>query len=365
MAKTSLYNAHLKAGAKMVDFAGWEMPVQYKGIIEEHNNVRANAGLFDVSHMGEIFVSGKDSLKYLQTLVPQNIEKLVDRKALYCQFTNQNGGIIDDLFVYKLKESYYLLIVNASRINEDYSWMAKNINNFDVNVENKSDIYSMLALQGPKAADIMEAAGIKKEDLPHTMYIKEMNLLNDDILVSRTGYTGEDGFEIIVKNEKAEELWDLLLEKGKPYNIMPIGLGARDTLRLEAAMSLYGNELDENTTPVEAGLTWSLDKNKTADYIGKDIIFSQLQNGAKKKLIGFKMLDKAIARHGYDIYINNEKSGYVTSGCVAPSVGYNIGLGYIDKKLNIDDTIQIMIRGKLLNAVITGKNFIKKHNKGN
>lgn len=365
MAKTSLYNAHIKAGAKMVDFAGWEMPVQYKGIIEEHNNVRNNAGLFDVSHMGEIFVSGEDSLKYLQMLVPQNIEKLIDKKAIYCQFTNQNGGIIDDLFIYKLEDNHYLLIVNASRINDDYNWMIKNINNFNVNVENKSDIYSMLALQGPKAADILEAAGIKKEYQPHTMYIKEIKLLNDNILISRTGYTGEDGFEIIVKNEKAEELWNLLLEKGKPFNIMPVGLGARDTLRLEAAMSLYGNELDENTTPVEAGLVWSLDKNKTENYIGKDVIFNQLQNGAPKKLIGFKMQDRAIARHGYDIYINNEKSGYVTSGCVAPSIGCNIGLGYIDKKLNINDTIQIMIRGRLFNAVITSKNFIKKNNKGN
>lgn len=367
MARTYLYNNHVKLGAKMVDFAGWDMPVQYTSIIEEHNNVRNNAGLFDVSHMGEIFVTGKDSLAYLQHLVPQDVAKLVDKKARYCQFTNEKGGIVDDLFVYKLEENRYLLVVNASRLEADHNWMLKNKGSYDVNIENKSDIYSMVALQGPKASDILEEAGIKKENQPRTMYIMETKLLNDDVFVSRTGYTGEDGFEIIISNEKVSELWELLLEKGKKYNIMPIGLGARDTLRLEAAMSLYGNELNENTTPVEASLSWSLDKEKTLDYIGKDIILNQLKNGTDKKLIAFKMTDRAIARHEYPIYYNNEEIGHVTSGCVAPFLGQNIGLGYIktDKNLKINDTIQIMIRNKLYNAVITSKNFIQKHNRNN
>ena len=367
MARTYLYNNHVKLGAKMVDFAGWDMPVQYTSIIEEHNNVRNNAGLFDVSHMGEIFVTGKDSLAYLQHLVPQDVAKLVDKKALYCQLTNEKGGIVDDLFVYKLEENRYLLLVNASRLDADYNWMSKNKGKYDVIVDNKSDVYSMVALQGPKAADILEEAGIKKENQPRTMYIMETKLLNEDIFVSRTGYTGEDGFEIIIRNEKVSELWELLLEKGKKYNIMPIGLGARDTLRLEAAMSLYGNELNENTTPVEASLSWSLDKEKTLDYIGKDIILNQLKNGTDKKLIAFKMTDRAIARHEYPIYYNNEEIGHVTSGGVAPFLGQNIGLGYIktDKNLKINDTIQIMIRNKLYNAVITSKNFIQKHNRNN
>ncbi len=367
MARTYLYNNHVKLGAKMVDFAGWDMPVQYTSIIEEHNNVRNNAGLFDVSHMGEIFVSGEEALNYLQYLVPQNVAKLEDKKALYCQFTNEKGGIVDDLFVYKLRENYYLLVVNASRLNADYDWMLKNKGTYKVTVENKSDIYSMVALQGPKAADILEAAGIKKENQPKTMYIMETKLVNADAFVSRTGYTGEDGFEIIIKNEKVSELWELLLEKGKPFGIMPIGLGARDTLRLEAAMSLYGNELNENTSPIEASLTWSIDKEKQLDYIGKNIIQSQLKNGTDKKLMAFKMTDRAIPRHEYPICLNNEEIGHVTSGGVAPSISQNIGLGYVktDKNLKIGDTIQIMIRNKLYNAVISSKNFIQKHNRNN
>ncbi len=366
MAKTFLYNNHIKLGAKMVDFAGWEMPVQYTSIIEEHNNVRNNAGLFDVSHMGEIFVTGKNSLDFLQTLVPQDVEKLINKKALYCQFTNEKGGIVDDLLIYKLKENNYLLIVNASRLEADYNWLIQNKLNFDVTIDNKSEIYSMVALQGPKASDILNEIGIKKENQPKTFHIDEYKLLNEDVFISRTGYTGEDGFEIIISNEKVSELWELILEKGKPYGIMPIGLGARDTLRLEAAMSLYGNELNENTTPVEAGLTWTIDKDKKQNYIGKNIIQNQLQSGTDKRLIAFKMTDKAIARHEYPIYSDNKEIGYVTSGCIAPTIGKNIGLGYIsNKNLKINDTIQIMIRNKFYNAQITDKNFIQKHNKGN
>ena len=367
MARTYLYNNHIKLGAKMVDFAGWEMPVQYTSILEEHNNVRKNAGLFDVSHMGEIFVTGADALNFLQNLVPQNVEKLIDKKALYCQFTNENGGIVDDLLIYKLKENDYLLIVNASRLETDHNWLLKNKKAYNVNIENKSDIYSMVALQGPKASQILSEIGIPINEQPKTFYITEAKLLNEDVYISRTGYTGEDGFEIIIRNEKVSELWETILEKGKPYNIMPIGLGARDTLRLEAAMSLYGNELNENTSPVEANLSWTIDKDKTQNYIGKDIIMSQLKNGTDKRLIAFKMLDRGIARHEYGIFYNNEEIGKVTSGCIAPFIGQNIGLGYIktDKNLKVNDTIQIKIRDKMYNAMITTKDFITKHNKGN
>lgn len=367
MARTFLYDDHVKLGAKMVDFAGWDMPVQYSSIIEEHNNVRKNAGLFDVSHMGEIFVYGKDALKYLQTLVPQDISKVIDKKAKYCQFTMPTGGIIDDLFIYKLEDENYLLVVNASRLEADFNWMIEHKNDFDVEVKNLSDDLSMVAIQGPKASDIMAELGLSKENQPHTMYIEITDLIGEKVFISRTGYTGEDGFEIIIKNEKVSELWNKLLEKGKPFGILPIGLGARDTLRLEAAMSLYGHELNEETTPVEATLAWSIDKEKTEDYIGKDVIQNQLTNGVEKKLIAFKMADRAIARHSYPIYLNNEEIGHVTSGCIAPFLGENIGLGYIktNKNLKINDTIQIMIRNKLYNAIITSKNFIEKHNKGN
>ncbi len=367
MARTFLYNNHIKLGAKMVDFAGWDMPVQYTSIIEEHNNVRNNAGLFDVSHMGEIFISGKGALDFLQSLVPQNIAKIEDKKALYCQLTNEKGGIVDDLLIYKLEENNYLAVVNASRVQVDYNWFVSHKENYDAAVENKSDIYSMAALQGPKSADILEKAGIAKSNQPKTFHIIQTKMLNTNVFISRTGYTGEDGFEIIIENEKISELWELLLDKGKEFNIMPIGLGARDTLRLESAMSLYGHELTEETTPIEASLTWSVDKDKKENYIGKNILVNQLKNGTDKKLIAFKMLDRAIARNSYKIYADNEEIGYVTSGCVAPSIGQNIGLGYIktNKNLKINDTIQIMIRNKLYNAVISAKNFIEKHNRGN
>ena len=367
MAKTHLYENHIKLGAKMVDFAGWDMPVQYTSIIEEHNNVRNNAGLFDVSHMGEIYVYGKEAVEYLQTLFPQDIAKIVDKKAKYCQFTNEKGGIIDDLFVYKLKENNYLLVVNASRVDVDFEWMIKNIKDFDVVVENLSNALSMVALQGPKAADILEEIGLAKENHPRTMYITQVPLMGVETYISRTGYTGEDGFEIILTNDKVSELWNEILEKGKKYNILPIGLGARDTLRLEAAMSLYGHELNEETTPIEATISWSIDKDKTVNYIGKEIIQKQLNEGVEKKLIAFKMIDRGIARSEYPIYLNNEEIGYVTSGCVAPYIGQNIGLGYVktNKNLKIDDIIQIMIRNKLYNAIITSKNFIQKHNKNN
>lgn len=367
MARTYLYDDHVKLNAKMVDFAGWEMPVQYTSIIEEHNNVRNNAGLFDVSHMGEIFVHGSQAVDFLQTVVPQDINKIINNKAKYCQLTNEKGGIIDDLFIYKLKENYYLLVVNASGVDTDYNRLISNKGSFYVEIDNKSNELSMLALQGPKSSEILEKIGLKKEEQPNTMFIKETNLLNEEVYVSRTGYTGEDGFEIIISNEKISEFWNEILKQGAPYGIMPIGLGARDTLRLESAMSLYGHELNETTTPVEAGIAWSLDKDKKEDYNGKAVITEQLQHGTKRKLIAFKMKDRAIARHGYPIYYNEEEIGYVTSGCVAPSINENIGLGYIktDKNLKINDTIQIMVRNKFYNAVISDKNFIQKRNRGN
>ena len=367
MKKTFLYNNHIKLGAKMVDFAGWCMPVQYTSIIEEHNNVRNNAGLFDVSHMGEFFISGNDAIQYLQMLVPQNIAKIKDNQALYCQLTNESGGIIDDLLIYKLKDTLYLVVVNASRLETDYNWFINHKANYDVEIENKSNIYSMVALQGPKSSDILESIGIKKESQPKTFHISKEKLLNTELYISRTGYTGEDGFEIIIENDKVTELWELILEKGKDFGIKPIGLGARDTLRLEAAMSLYGHELSETTTPVEANLSWSIDKDKKENYIGKNVIIEQLKNGTLKKLIAFKMLERAIARNNYKVYFNNDEIGHVTSGSISPSLNQSIGLAYIktDKNLKINDTIQIMIRNKLYNAIVSTKNFIEKHNRVN
>ena len=299
--ETYLHDKHAALGARMVDFAGWHMPVQYSSIIDEHKTVRENVGLFDVSHMGEVFISGKDATKFLNKIVPQDITKLDYEKAVYCQLPNKNGGLIDDLIIYKLGIEYYLVICNASRIDEDLNWIVRNKRGLDVKIDNQSHNYSLLAIQGPKAIDLMREMGYDIEN-QKSFTIKPAIVEGIKLLASRTGYTGEDGFELLVENEHSEFLWDKILEKGQEFGIKPIGLGARDTLRLEAALHLYGNDLDENTTPIEAGLSWSVPKDKTEDYNGKEVIMEQVKNGTNKKLIGLVMLDKNIARHGYDVY---------------------------------------------------------------
>ena len=362
--QTFLHDKHIALGARMVDFAGWDMPVQYSSIIEEHKTVRENVGLFDVSHMGEMIVYGEDALPFLNKLVPQDLKKLVDLKAVYCQLTNKNGGIIDDLIIYKLEDEKYLVIVNASRIDEDLNWMVRNKIGFNVEIINESHNFSLLAVQGPKACDLIKSLGV--EDLPSFFTIKRGTLFNINLWISRTGYTGEDGVEILVRNEFSEYLWDKLLDAGQTFGIKPIGLGARDTLRLEAALHLYGNDLDESTTPVEAGLAWSIPRTKTEDYNGKSVIINQLENGVQKKLIGLKMLDRNIARHGYDVYYNDEKIGTITSGGISPIRGDNIALAYIKNldNLAVGSTIQVMIRENLHNAEIVKRPFVKKNNKG-
>ena len=361
--QTFLHDKHIKLGAKMVDFAGWHMPVQYTSIIEEHNTVRKAVGLFDVSHMGEVIVKGEDALPFLNKLVPQDLTKLIERKAVYCQMTNKNGGIIDDLIIYKIEEEKYLIIFNASRTDEDLNWMVRNKKGFNVDVINDSHNYSLLAVQGPKACDLMKSVGLT--ELPPFFSIKRAELFNVNLWVSRTGYTGEDGVEILVRNEFSEMLWDNILEAGKEFGIKPIGLGARDTLRLEAALHLYGNDLDEDTTPVEAGLSWSVAKNKTDDYNGKEIIMAQLANGGRKKLVGLKMLDRGIARHGYEVYDGDKKIGVITSGGISPVRGDNIALAYIENlpEYKIDSRLGVMIRDKICMAQIVRKPFITKRNK--
>ena len=361
--ETFLHDKHIALGAKMVDFAGWEMPVQYTSIIEEHKTVRENVGLFDVSHMGEVFVSGKESVEFLNKIVPQDISKLNYEKAVYCQLTNKNGGLIDDLIIYKLGILEYLVICNASRIDEDLNWMVRNSKGFDVKIDNQSHNYSLLAVQGPKADELMRELGLSTHQESFT--IKPDKIAGIRVLVSRTGYTGEDGYEILVENNYSEYLWDKILEEGQSFGIKPIGLGARDTLRLEAALHLYGNDLDENTTPVEAGLSWSIPKDKKEYYNGKEVIEEQLKNGGEKKLVGLKMLDKSIARHEYEVYYKGEKAGVVTSGAPSPILGANIALAYVknNKEICTGTIVQVMIREKLHDAEIIKKPFIQKRNK--
>ena len=362
--KTYLHEKHIALGAKMVDFAGWHMPVQYCSIIEEHKTVRENLGIFDVSHMGEVFVSGKDATKFLNSIVPQSIDKLAYEKAVYCQLPNETGGLIDDLIIYKIGIENYLVICNASRIDEDINWFVLNKKGYDVKIDNQSHNYSLLAIQGPKAINLMKKMGYDIEE-QKSFTIKPATICGIKLLASRTGYTGEDGFELMVENEFSEYLWDEILKQGQEFGIKPIGLGARDTLRLEAGLHLYGNDLDETTTPVEADLAWSIPKDKKDNYNGKEIIMNQLTNGVDKKLVGLVMEDKNIARHGYEVYYNNQKIGQVTSGCISPSTGKNIALAYIKNipELTINSTVQIMIREKLHDAEIVRRPFIQKRNK--
>lgn len=362
MKETLLHDKQVELGAKMVDFAGWHMPVQFTSILEEHKNVRDNAGLFDVSHMGEVFVSGKDALDFLNSIVPQELSKLYDSKAIYCQLPNKNGGLIDDLIIYKLEDEKYLLIVNASRIDEDVNWIVRNSMGYDVYIDNQSHNYSLLAIQGPKAGDILKKLGYT--DKQEFFTIKPATIDDMEVMISRTGYTGEDGYEILLKNKDAIKMWNLLLEKGKEFSLMPIGLGARDTLRLECALHLYGNDLDENTTPIEAGLSWSIPKDKVADYNGKEVIMEQIKNGVEKKLIGIKMTTRAVPRHECEVYFNGEKVGNVTSGGFAPSLNETIALCYVKnvKEICTGANVQVMIREKLYDAVVVKRPFVQKHN---
>ena len=362
--ETYLHDKHVALGAKMIDFGGWHMPVQYSSIIDEHKTVRENVGLFDVSHMGEVFVSGKDATDFLNKIVPQDITKLDYEKAVYCQLPKENGGLIDDLIIYKLGIESYLVICNASRVDEDINWISRNQRGFDVVVDNQSHNYSLLAIQGPKAIDVVRKMGYDIED-QKSFTIKPATIEGIKLLASRTGYTGEDGFELLVENKYAEFLWDKVLEKGAEFGIKPIGLGARDTLRLEAALHLYGNDLDEDTTSIEAGLSWSIPKDKVADYNGKEVKMNQVANGGNKKLIGLVMLDRNIARHGYEVYFNGEKTGVITSGCVSPSTGKNIALAYVknDKEICTGATVQVMIREKLHDAEVVKRPFVQKRNK--
>lgn len=382
--KTSLYDEHIKLGAKMVPFGGWLMPVQYEGIIKEHNTTRNFAGLFDVSHMGEVYIKGKDSLKFLQSIVPQDLKNLESGKAIYCHLPNEQGGLIDDIIIYNAKSIIddvdYLIVINASRIDFDVPHMKKMALGFDVDVINKSDDFSMLALQGHNSKYIIEKMGIEINKQPKFFTFTNAILDECPVFLTRTGYTGEDGFEIIFENKYASKLWNKILSYKEDFNVVPVGLGARDTLRLEAGLPLYGHELNENTTPLESSLGFFIPKAKEENYLGKSLIQAQKEKTIplRRKLFAFVMEDRMIARSEYSVFIDNIECGVVTSGAPSPTLGKNIGFCMIefdklDKNLvsklnNIQEslgmTIQIMVRNKLYNAKIVKKPFIeKKYNK--
>lgn len=362
--KTALFNSHEKYGGKVIEFAGWLLPVQYEGILEEHEAVRNKAGLFDVSHMGEVEVKGKEAFHFVQNLVTNDISLLNDNQILYTFMCYENGGVVDDLLVYKFNNEHYLLVINASNVEKDYEWMLQNKNKFQVVIINISNEISEVALQGPKAQEILQC--LTSEDLNEIKFFfckRDVLISGIKCLISRTGYTGEDGFEIYTENENIETIWERLLEAGKSYGLMPAGLGCRDTLRFEATLPLYGNEITKDISPLEAGLGYFVKLSKE-HFIGKEALAKQKEEGLKRKLVGFEMKDRGIPRHGYEVMIEGKNIGFVTTGYFSPTLKKNIGLALIDSNYSeIGTEINIVVRNRSLKAEVINKKFYTKNYK--
>jgi aminomethyltransferase len=359
MKDTALTAIHIKAGAKMVPFAGYNMPVQYAGINAEHETVRKGVGVFDVSHMGEFILKGEKAIDLIQLVTSNDVSKLYDGKVQYSCLPNKEGGIVDDLLVYRIDEKTYMLVVNASNIEKDWDWISS-FNTFGVEMKNISDKTSLLAIQGPKAAEALQSlTDIDLASMEYYTFKKGKFAGVDNVLVSATGYTGAGGFEIYFENSHAEQIWDAIFNAGAPFGIKPIGLGARDTLRLEMGFCLYGNDIDDTTSPLEAGLGWITKFSKT--FVNSDALQQQKQSGVTRKLVGFEMIDRGIPRHGYDIVdADGNKIGVVTSGTQSPSLQKAIGMGYVETPLAKEGTdIYISIRDNKIKAQVVKPPFIK------
>ncbi|NLI60494.1 MAG: glycine cleavage system aminomethyltransferase GcvT [Clostridiales bacterium] len=361
MKKTPIYESHLALGGKIIDFGGWALPVQYSSILKEHHGVRTGAGLFDVSHMGEILVEGDGAGEYIQKIVTNDISNMVQGRIVYSPMCYRNGGTVDDLLIYKLEEEKYLLVVNASNTQKDYQWLKENCHNDNLLIEDVSKSYGLLAIQGPTSQKILQMlTSIPLDDIGFFRFVEGVEVGGVKGLVSRTGYTGEDGFELYVPSHHARELWDKILDIGADEGLIPAGLGARDTLRFEVALPLYGQELSPEISPLEAGLKPFVKLNKP-NFIGKEALAKQAEEGLKRKLIGFEMIDRGMARTGYKIKIGGKEIGFVTSGGLAPTLKKNLGLALVDADYsNIDTEIFIEMRGRLLKAKIVDRPFYVK-----
>lgn len=360
--KTPLYDEHVKLGGKIVDYAGWFLPVQYEGLIKEHEAVRNDAGLFDVSHMGQIMVKGKDALDFLQYLLTNDISKMTDNQTMYALLCYPDGGVVDDLLVYKYGPEEYLLVVNAANTEKDFKWMIDNKKDFNIILENISDQIGLVALQGPKAEKILQKlTDYDLSSIKPFHFKRDIEVAGVSCKVSRTGYTGEDGFEIYSSPEDIVTVWNKLLDVGKEDGLKPAGLGARDTLRFEATMPLYGQEISEDVTPLEGGLKFAVKLDKEADFIGKEALKKQWEEGLKRKIVGFELLGRGIPREGYEVYKDGKKIGYVTTGYLSPTLKKNIGNALIDSsEADLGNEIDIMIRNKPVKAKIISRRFLKK-----
>lgn len=358
--RTPLYPLYDKYGARVIDFGGWELPVQFSGIQAEHEAVRTRAGLFDVSHMGEVNVSGKDALAFLQKLTTNDVSKLVPGQAQYSLMCYPDGGVVDDLLVYFIGGDRYMLVINASNIDKDLEWLHANKQG-DVTIEDVSDQTSLLALQGPKAVSILsKLTDAPIGELQPFRFIPDASVAGFGAIVSRTGYTGEDGFELYIGSGNAQALWEKLLEAGTDDGIMPIGLGARDTLRFEARLPLYGQELSAAITPIEAGLGFFVKPDK-GDFIGRDVLAEQKLIGAPRKLVGIEMIDRGIPRTHYPVFSDDKQIGEVTTGTQSPTYKTNVGLALIDKAYaELGTELFVEIRGKQLRAKVVKTPFYTK-----
>jgi aminomethyltransferase len=359
--KTPLYDEHVNLGAKMIEFAGFLMPLEYTGIIDEHLNVRKNVGIFDVSHMGDIVIEGKDSEKFLDYLLPTKVSSMQNFEAKYSAYLNEKGIMLDDTIVYKVNSEKFLLVPNAATTEKIYKWILDKSSGYNIKIYDRSLLYSSIAVQGPKAIKLIEK--LTKYDYSKMKsftfdFITFMDIENrgdnfipyGKIFVSRTGYTGEDGVELIFPNEYAVEIWQSLLDYGKEFGIKPCGLGARDTLRMEKGMLLSGTDFNMDRTPIEASISWII--NYDHDFIGKEALL-EIKNKDHEIFRGFKMLEPGIPRHGYNIYKNDNKIGIITSGTMSPSLKVGIGLGFVKKDVKVGDIVLIDIRGKKMKAEVT------------
>ena len=360
MKNTALTAKHIELGAKMVPFAGYSMPVQYNGISIEHETVRNGVGVFDVSHMGEFILKGPGALELIQKFSSNDASNLVDGKAQYSCMPNGKGGIVDDLIIYRISEDEYFLVVNASNIEKDWNWISS-LNDRGVEMTDVSDDYTLLAIQGPLAPIAMQSlTGVNLSEMKYYTFQYAEFAGIQDVMISATGYTGSGGFEIYVKNQYANQLWDAVFTAGEKFDIKPIGLAARDTLRLEMGFCLYGNDINDETSPLEAGLGWITKFTKS--FIDSDFLAKQKEKGIQRKLVAFQMIDRGIPRHDYEIVDSSGmKIGHVTSGTMSPSMKIGIGLGYVKKEnSSIDSEIYISVRNKQLKAKIVKLPFYKK-----
>jgi aminomethyltransferase len=362
--RTPLYEKHIAHGARMVPFSGWEMPVQYSGIIDEHEAVRSRAGLFDVSHMGEFEFRGPQLKEFLNYLSANDATRLTPGRAQYSMLLNEQGGTIDDIIIYLLEDDHALMVVNSSNIDKDWEHVARVASGFDVEAENRSDDFALFAVQGPRAVEVVNA--LTEDDVSALDYyaVARTTIDGHDVIVARTGYTGEDGFEIFVRPEEAPGLWDRVLEAGESHGLKPAGLGARDTLRLEASMPLYGQELDEDTSPLEAGLGYFVAKE--GDYIGAARQRELREKGLPRRLVMLRLEGRGIARHGYDVQDQEGRViGHVTSGSMSPHLSYPIAQAYVEAgHHDVGNTVYVDVRGRKVPAKVVKRPFYKRQEGG-